>query len=96
MVWRECQTRRQTTFDHARRTKAIREMKLQKLQHIAKFKGLENFEAVERDRFPKSHHTFQTFINQSASTDVSKSEERLVDWNLPIKLRLIFLPDQIM
>ena len=56
---------------------------------------MEDHEAVDRDRLPKAHHTFQSFINQSASIEASKTKDILVDWNIPIKLRLTLLPDRI-
>ena len=83
------------SFDTQERTKAIRELLLQKLQKIAELPGMEDHEAVDRDRLPKAHHTFQSFINQSASIEASKTKDILVDWNIPIKLRLTLLPDRI-
>ena len=82
-------------FNQQRRLKASRELLLQKLSAIADLPGLEDHEAVDRDRLPKPHHTFQSFINQSASIEASKTKDILVDWNLPVKLRLTLLPDAI-
>lgn len=75
------------------RERIIREIKLQKLKHIENLAGMEAFEAVDRDRFPKLHHSFISFVNQSASEDASTTNDILVTWNAPIKLRLIFIPD---
>ena len=82
-------------FNPDQRAKATRELLLQKLSAIADLPGLEDHEVVDRDRLPKPHHRFQSFINQSASIEASKTKDLLVDWNLPIKLRLTFLPDAI-
>ena len=82
-------------FDQARRIKANRELMLQKLQKISEIPGMELYEPVERNQFPKSYHTFRSLVNQHATPDVSSSKDILVDWNLPIKLKLILLPDQI-
>ena len=75
------------------RAKIKRELTLQRLQQIAQLPGMEEFEAIDRDRLPKPHHQFQSFVNQSASPESSATKDMLVDWNLPIKLRVIFLPD---
>ena len=77
------------------RLKAIRELTLQKLKKVADLPGMEDHEAVDRDRLPKSHHTFRSFINQSASIEASKTGDLLVDWNIPIKMKLTLLPDAI-
>jgi len=82
-------------FDQSRKVKANRELMLQKLQNIAELPGMELYEAVDRDQLPKSYHTFRNFVNQSANPDVSKSKDVLVDWNVPIKVKLILLPDLI-
>ena len=82
-------------FDPSQRAKAVRELMLQKLQKIADLPGMEMFQAVDRDQLPKPYHTFQTFINQSATPDVSKSKVVMVDWNVPIRVKLILLPDDI-
>ena len=97
LVWKSFQQMnpRPKPFDQGRRIKANRELMLQKLQKVAEIPGMEMYEAVDRDQLPKSYHTFRGFINQSANPDISKSKEVLVDWNLPIKLKLILLPDQI-
>ena len=73
----------------------IRELKLQKLQHVAALAGMESFEAVGRNNFPKSHHTMLSFVNQNASPEVNTTSEVLVNWNAPIKLELVFLPDSL-
>ena len=85
----------QPNFTPKERVKAVRELLLQKIQKIASLPGLEDHEAVDRDRLPKAHHTFQSFINQSASIEASKTNDILVDWNIPIKLRLTLLPDRL-
>ena len=78
------------------RTKIRREFTLQILQHIAATAGMESYEAIDRDRLPKIHHLFQAWLNQSANMELSATKDMLVDWNIPIKLKLIFLPDNIM
>ena len=86
----------ESTFTVPQRTKVKREMLLQKIQKIASLPGMESFEPVDRDRLPKSHHTFQSFVNQSASKEASKSQDIMVTWNAPIKVKLVLLPDAIM
>ena len=76
-------------------TKACREVMLEKLARIAELSGMEEFEAIDRDRLPKDYHSFLAFINQSASVEVSVLKEKLVDWNSPVRIKLIFLPDSI-
>ena len=84
-----------TTFTVPQRSKVLREMLLQKLQIIADLPGMESFEAVDRDRLPKVHHTFQSFVNQSASVEASKTKDIMVTWNAPIKIKMVLLPDTI-
>ena len=97
-VWRECRTRKPNLdrFMPKAQERISREVKLQRLQHVSHLRGMELYEAVDRDRLPKSHHTFQGFINQNASTEITTQKDVLVDWNLPIKLQVVYLPDQIM
>ena len=82
-------------FGPQQESKACREVMLEKLNRIAELDGMEDYEAIDRDRLPKEYHSFQAFINQSASEEVSVLKEMLVDWNAPIKMKLIFLPDSI-
>ena len=77
------------------RAKIKREITLQRLQQIAQLPGMEGFETVDRDRLPKPHHQFQSFVNQSASPESSVTKDMLVDWNLPIKIRVVLLPDAL-
>ena len=78
--------------------KLRREFLLQALEHVADMPGMENYQAMGRDRLPKPYHNFQAFINQSATEECQRVEtaDIMVDWNVPIKLRLDFMPDQIM
>ena len=78
-----------------KRLKLQREFLLQRLQNFADLPGLEEFKAIDRNRLPKEYHNFQAFINQSASVDASATKDIMVDWNAPIKLKLILLPDKI-
>ena len=73
--------------------KARREWLLQKINLVSQLPGMEEFEAIDRDRLPKGRHTFQSFINQSATVEVSATKDILVDWNVPLKLKLVLLPD---
>ena len=82
-----------TTFSAPQREKIKRELLLQKLKNIALLPGMESYEAVDRDRLPKAYHTFQPFINQSASLEASKSKDIMVTWSAPIKINLVLLPD---
>ena len=75
------------------KAKIRREITLQRLQQVAQLPGMEEYEAIDRDRLPKPHHQFQAFINQSASEESSATKDILVDWNVPIKIRVILLPD---
>ena len=79
------------------RLKVKREVLLQTLQHLAELPGLENFQAMGRDRLPKPYHNFQSFVNQNASEDFQRPEtmDILVDWNVPIRFKVILLPDNI-
>ena len=77
----------------AQKEKIRREFTLQRLQNVAQLPGMEGFEAIDRDRLPKSHHDFQSFVNQSASVDSSATNDIMVNWHLPISLKLILLPD---
>ena len=97
-VWNACQRKQRdhVQFGTAAKQKIRRELKLQKLQHLAELPGLEQFQAVDRHQLPKEYHTFQAFLNQSATEEISKSKEILVDWNQPIKLKMVFLPDTLM
>ena len=78
--------------------KIRREFLLQCLEHVSKLPGMTNYQALGRDRLPKPHHNFQAFINQSATLECQGSDTRdiMVDWNVPIKMRLDFLPDKEM
>ena len=78
--------------------KLRREFMLQALEHVAEIPGMEGYQAMGRDRLPKPYHNFQAFINQSATEECQRIEtaDIMVDWNVPIKIRLDFLPDQIM
>ena len=75
--------------------KIRREFLLQCLEHIATLPGMTSYQALGRGRLPKPYHNFQAFVNQSATPECQGSETRdiMVDWNLPIKMRLEFLPD---
>ena len=85
-----------TTFTVPQRKKVLRELQLQKLQKIAQLPGMESYEAIDRDRLPKEYHTFQPFINQSASLESSKSKDIMVTWSAPIKIKLVLLPDTLL
>lgn len=78
--------------------KLRREFLLQALEHVADIPGMEQYQALGRDRLPKPYHNFQAFINQSATEECQRPETHdiMVDWNVPIRLRLDFLPDNIM
>lgn len=98
IVWNAFQTMPGSStakFDRSRKIKANRELMLQKLQKISELPGMEMYEPVDRDQFPKSYHRFRAFVNQSANPNLSKTKEVMVDWNLPVKLKLILLPDQL-
>ena len=68
---------------------------LQKINHLVTLPGLESFQAVNRNQLPHPHHTMQGFLNQNASEDLSTDQDLMVDWQAPIKLRLVLLPDEI-
>ena len=77
------------------RARIMREIKLQKVQHVANLPGMESFQAADRNHVPHPHHTMLGFINQNASEDVSADNQIIVDWHVPIRMRLILLPDEI-
>ena len=77
------------------RSRVIREIKLQKIGHLAKLPGMESFQAADRNHMPHPHHTLQSFINQNASEDSSTTDEVMVDWQAPIKMKLVILPDRL-
>ena len=82
-------------LEPSQRSRIRREFNLQRIKHVADLEGMEDFEAVERDRFPKEYHGFQAFVNQNASKESTKSGDVLVDWNAPIKIKMILLPDSV-
>ena len=77
----------------AQRDRICRDFLWQRLQNIANLPGMESIEAIGKSELPKPYHDFQSFVNQCASLELSKTDEVLVDWNAPIKLRLTLLPD---
>ena len=77
------------------RSRVIREIKLQKIQHLVSLPGMESFQAVDRNHLPHPHHTMQGFINQNATDDLSTDLDSIVDWQTPIKIKLVFLPDEL-
>ena len=77
------------------RARLLREIKLQKIQHVANLPGMESFQPMARNHFPHAHHTVLGFINQNASEDVSSDDQIIVDWHVPIRMRLVFLPDEL-
>ena len=77
------------------REKICREFLLQRLQNIAKLPGMEEFEAIDKPRLPKMYHDFQSFVNQCASLELTRADEVLVNWNAPIKFKLVLLPDSL-
>ena len=81
----------------SQRLKVCREFLLQRLQNVENLTGMDDFEALDRDRLPKSHHSLQSFINQSASREAQSAETNdvMVDWNAPIKMKLVLLPDSV-
>ena len=78
-----------------KRLKLQREFMLQRLQNFADLPGLEEFQAIDRNRLPKEYHNFQGFVNQSATSDSSATKDLMVDWNAPIKIKLVLLPDNV-
>ena len=79
----------------AQKDKIRREFTLQRLQNVASLPGMEGFEAIDRDRLPKPHHDFQSFVNQSASAESSATNDIMVNWHLPISFKLVLLPDML-
>ena len=75
--------------------KIRRELTLQRLQKIAELPGMQRFQSIDRDRLPKPHHDFLSFLNQSASLESSATKDIMVTWQLPIKMQVILLPDSL-
>ena len=80
-------------WTQAQKEKVRRELTLQRLQKIADLPGLESYQAIDRDRLPKPHHDFLSFLNQSAVLESSATKDILVTWHLPISMQIILVPD---
>lgn len=79
----------------AQKEKIRRELTLQRLQKVADMPGMESYQTIDRDRLPKPHHDFLSFLNQSASLESSKTKDILVTWHLPITMQVILVPDAL-
>ena len=84
-----------TLLSAKERSRVIREIKLQKIGHLSKLPGLESYQPVDRNHLPHPHHTMQGFINQNASEESSTDLDLIVDWQAPIRLNLVLLPDKL-
>ena len=81
--------------DPTQKARMKREFTLQRLRLVAELEGLGDCEAIDRDRFPKAYHGFQAFVNQNASKESTKAGDVMVDWNAPIRIKMILLPDSV-